>query len=49
MPLDLSHEIENNGKDIKPIPAKTAFKFVFLVAQNLKKIQAFNTIELIAE
>ncbi len=49
MPLDLAHEIQKNGKDIKPIPAKTAFKFVFLVAQNLKKIQAFNTIELIGE
>lgn len=49
MPLDLSHEILKNGKEIKPIPAETASDFLFLVAENLHKKEAFKTIKLTSQ
>ena len=47
MPLELSHEIKKRGKLIKAIPAKTASKFISLVARNLKTDQALETLDAI--
>lgn len=49
MPLDFAHEIEKNGKTIKPIPAKIASKFLSLVAKNLKTDAALDSLDAIAE
>ena len=49
MPLDLPHEFTKKGKKIKPVPAKTASKFISLVARHLGKDQAFETLDAIAE
>jgi hypothetical protein len=49
LPLDLTHEVVKNGKAIKPIPAKTASKFLSLVAKNFKTDAALDSLDAIAE
>jgi hypothetical protein len=51
MDLYLSHDkpIFKRGKEIKPIGAKASFKFISLVARNLKYDRAFETLDAIGE
>jgi hypothetical protein len=49
LPLNLTHEVVKNGKEIKPIPAKAASKFLSLVAKNLKTDAALDSLDAIAE
>lgn len=51
MDLYLSHDkpILKRGKEIRPINAKVAFKFISLVARNLKHDRAFETLDAIGE
>ncbi|NEQ64762.1 MAG: hypothetical protein F6K21_04495 [Symploca sp. SIO2D2] len=49
LPLSLAHEIKKNGRKIKPIPSKTASKFISLVARNLKTDEALDTLDAIAD
>jgi hypothetical protein len=47
--LRLSHEIKKHGKTIKPINSRAAWKFLMLVAKNLKTLESLDSIDAIGE